>query len=374
MIPVSRSPGPARETVAGTIGVGLIGTGWMGRCHALAWRNVAPIFATTLQPRLECLCDVEAAGAKALAAEFGFARTTMDWRALIEDSAVAVVSITAPNGDHREMAVAALEAGKHVWCEKPMAPNLEDGRAMAEAAGGAGTKTLLGYNYVRNPAILHARKLIEDGAIGRVVDFRGQIDEDYMADAQAPWTWRCTKARGGLGVLGDNTCHLISLAHFLVGDIARLSATTASVHKRRPRAETPSETGLVENEDIAHAILDFAKGATGVIGSSRVAWGRKNLIRIEVHGAKGMIAFDQERMNELELYTTEGDAAARGFRRILSGPEHPPCGRFCPAPGRQIGFNPRFSFLTLSCQLSSENITTMYAWSSEQTETPWPPR
>ena len=321
------------------VGIGLIGTGFMGRCHALAFGAVKAVFGDVPTPRLEFLCDPDEEVARRRAEEFGFARATTNWRELIDDSAVEVVSITAPNGVHREMAVAALEAGKHVWCEKPMAPNLDDGRAMAAAARDAGTKTLLGYNYVRNPAILHAKKLIDEGAIGRVVDFRGQIDEDYMADAEAPWTWRCGKAKGGLGVLGDNTCHLVSLAHFLVGDIARLSATTETVHRRRPRADTPSESGVVENEDIAHGILEFAGGATGVIGSSRIAWGRKNLIRIEVHGTKGMIAFDQERMNELELYTAEGDAAARGFRRILSGPEHPPYGRFCPAPGHQIGFN-----------------------------------
>ncbi|WP_020593383.1 Gfo/Idh/MocA family protein [Kiloniella laminariae] len=326
-----------------SIGVGLIGTGYMGKCHATAWGSVKARFASVIRPRLEVLCDANEAVARDCASAFGFASSTTNWHELINNPAVAVISITTPNGLHPEMAIAALKAGKHVWCEKPMGLTLEQAAAMTEAAGKAalsGIKTQLGYNYVHNPAISHAKKLIADGTIGRVIHFRGQVDEDYMADPQLPWTWRCKIESGGLGTLGDLTCHLISLAHYLVGDIARVLADMDTVHKERPLPDNNSgETATVENEDMAQAVIRFKNGTSGLVSSSRVAWGRKSMIRIEIHGDKGMIVFDQERMNELELFQATGDKSTRGYTRILTGPEHPPYGEYCPAAGHQIGFN-----------------------------------
>lgn len=322
----------------GTIGVGLVGTGFMGKCHALAWAAVRATFGDTAAPRLEILCDRDPALAEKRAAEWGFARWTADWRAVVDDPAVQAVSITVPNDLHRDIAVAALAAGKHVWCEKPMALTLADAEAMAAAAAAAGTTTLLGYNYIRNPAVGHARRLIESGAIGEVIHFRGQVDEDYMASPDVPWSWRCRVATGGLGTLGDITCHLVSFAHTLVGEIESLSADMETVHRTRPMPGS-AERRAVENEDIAHAVVRFRSGVSGVLASSRTAWGRKNLIRVEVHGTNGMLVFDQERLNELQLFVAEGPEAMRGFRTILIGPVHPPYGRFNPAPGHQLGFN-----------------------------------
>ena len=241
------------------------------------------------------------------------------------------------------MAIAALQAGKHVWCEKPMGLTLDHATSMttaAEEASQKGIKTQLGYNYVHNPAIIHAQKLIKEGAIGKVIHFRGQVDEDYMADPLLPWTWRCKVENGGLGTLGDLACHLVSLAHFLVGDIAKVLADVDTAHKDRPLpGSNTGETKAVENEDMAQALVRFTNGVSGLISSSRVAWGRKSMLRIEVHGDKGMILFDQERMNELELFQATGNPTTRGFTRILTGPEHLPYGEFCPAAGHQIGFN-----------------------------------
>jgi predicted dehydrogenase len=321
-----------------SIGVGLIGTGFMGKCHAMAWSHVRTVFGGGPEIRLEVLCDTDARHTELRAAEYGFTRAMTDWRTLAADPDIDVVSITTPNNLHREIAEAMLAAGKHVWCEKPMALTLADAEAMAAAAARSGAKTLLGYNYIRNPAMIHARKLIGDGAIGRVVHLRGAVDEDYLADPASPWSWRSKIATGGLGVLGDLVCHLVSLMLGLGGPIVRVIADTDIVHKTRPVPGT-GEMREVENEDIAQALVRFESGVSGVVMSSRAAQGRKSLIRIEVHGTDGMIAFDQERMNELELYVAEGPEATRGFKRILTGSHHPPFGQFTPAPGHQIGFN-----------------------------------
>jgi predicted dehydrogenase len=180
--------------------------------------------------------------------------------------------------------------------------------------------------------------LIAGGAIGEVFDFRGSVDEDYLADPRAPWSWRMTKKEAGLGTLGDLTVHLISLAQELMGEISSLCAIVDVVYRQRPVPSTNTRA-TVENDDIAHALVRFACGARGVLTSSRVAHGRKNGLKVEVHGSKGMLWLDNERMNELNLYVAEGPKEARGFRRILSGPYHPAYDRLCPAPGHGLGFN-----------------------------------
>lgn len=319
------------------IGVGLIGTGFMGKCHAMAYGAVKTVFGDVPIIDRVTLCDVDKAHAAKMAHDFGFAKSTTDWRDLLSDPAIQLISITSPNGLHREMAVAALEAGKHVWCEKPMALTLADAEAMTAAAKATGKATALGYGYLRNPALQFARQLIEEGAIGEVFDFRGSVDEDYMADPQLPWSWRLTAKDAGLGTLGDLTVHLISLAQELMGGIKSLCAMVDVVHHERP--VPGGGTAKVENDDIAHALVRFTSGARGVMTSSRVAHGRKNGLKMEVHGSKGMLWLDNERMNELNLYVADGPAGQRGFRRILSGPQHPAYGRLCPAPGHGLGFN-----------------------------------
>ncbi len=321
------------------IGVGLIGTGFMGKAHALAWRTVQAVMGDVPDIRLELLCDRPAQQAQARAHQFGFARATDDWQALVADPRVDVVSITTPNHLHREMALAALAAGKHVWCEKPMALTLADAREMEAAARASGRVTMVGYNYLRNPAFGHARALIAAGEIGDVVHFRGWVDEDYQADPDQSWTWRARRADAGLGALGDLGCHLISMMAGLMeaghaGPVESLIADSQIIHQTRP---LPDGTGAarVENEDTATALLRFGAGAQGSVSTSRSAWGRKNRLAWEVHGTRGMILFDQERMNELRLYRQGREA---GFQTILTGPDHPPYDRFCPAAGHQLGF------------------------------------
>src|SRR5271157_4834156 len=226
-----------RGTVMGTIGVGLIGTGYMGKCHALAWTGVRAAFGDAPVVRRVMLCEVEEDLARRRADEFGFEASTADWRALIADPAVEVVSITTPNALHAAMAIAALEAGKHVWCEKPMAPALADSERMAAAARVSGRVSILGYNYIQSPAIRYIRKLMDRGAIGAVNHFRIEMDEDYMADAAAPFSWRSEKT-AGYGALDDFAVHPMSLVATLIG-----SPIEAFGEMRRPYPDRPDDGG-----------------------------------------------------------------------------------------------------------------------------------
>ncbi|WJH38499.1 Gfo/Idh/MocA family oxidoreductase (plasmid) [Aliirhizobium terrae] len=314
------------------LGIALIGTGFMGKCHAMAWRNVATVFGGA-HHRLEVLSDATEDSAERFARQFGFARATARWEEAVTDPKVDVVSITAPNGMHRPMAEAALKAGKHVWLEKPMALTLGDAESMATAAAAhPGQATMLGYNYLRSPAFQAARKLIGDGAIGKPLAFRGVYDEDYSADPLLPWSWRMTHEGGGLGALGDLGCHLVSHMLALMGPVAELVAQTQVAVPTRPSPDGPKP---VENEDSALAMLRFTSGAHGSFATSRVARGRKCRLQWEVHGSGGTIVFDQENMNELWVHRS-GEA---GFTRHLTGPDQPDFAAFCPAPGHNFGFN-----------------------------------
>jgi predicted dehydrogenase len=317
-------------------GVGLIGTGYMGKCHALAWTSVAAVYGDVEKPRLVALADADAARAATCAAEWGFARATADWRDAVDDPAVDVVSITTPNRLHAEMAAYALSRGKHVWCEKPMATSLADAETMRAAAAASGRIAALGYNYIQNPAIRHARRLIETGAIGAVTHARIEMDEDFMADAAQAFSWR-SEASSGYGALDDFGVHAFSLLRTLVGPVARVCCDMAKPYAERPARGSGGRA--VETFDVATLLLRFASGAAGSVALSRAAWGRKNRIAVQIFGSGGSILYDQERLNELQLYVADGDPASRGLRTILIGPEHEPYGLFCPAPGHQLGFN-----------------------------------
>ncbi|HVO21203.1 MAG TPA: Gfo/Idh/MocA family oxidoreductase [Anaeromyxobacter sp.] len=319
------------------IGVGLVGTGFMGDCHAQALAAVGGLFEPALRPRLELVADVTAERAGRAARKFGFRRATTDWRALVNDPAVGLVSITSPNALHKEMALAAVAAGKHVWCEKPLALDGADAAELARAAAARGVVTLVGYNYLRSPAIQHARRLIERGELGEPTYFRACFDEDYLASPDKPFSWRCERAAAGTGTLGDMGSHALCLGRFLLGEVAEVCADMATTVARRPLPGGGERA--VENEDIAHALLRFQRGVIGTVGTSRVAWGRKNGFDFEVHGTGGTLRFTQERFNELQLFLPGEPDDRNGFRTILTGPAHPPYGRFNPATGHGLGFN-----------------------------------
>ena len=320
------------------LGVGLIGSGFMGRSHSLALLNVDKLFELPLRVELRMLADATAEKAGSAAEAFGFAQATGDWRRLVADPDIGMVSITTPNLLHKEMALAAIGAGKHVWCEKPLAPTLADAREMAEAARRAGVKTAVGFNYLKNPMMRLAREMIEGGEIGQVRTFRGVHAEDYMADASQPWSWRLDPAGGG-GALADIGSHVIAAARYLLGPIDEVAGRTETIITSRPVAARSAERRAVTVDDVAYARVRFRSGVVGTIEANWLATGRTMQHAFEIAGSRGSIAFSQERFNELQLYSAADALGRRGFRTIVAGPEHEPYGAFCVAPGHQIGFN-----------------------------------
>jgi predicted dehydrogenase len=321
-----------------TLGIGMVGSGFMGRSHTIAFRAAPGIFNSPLMPVLELIADIDDKTAAAAAKSLGYARSTGDWRALVADPAVDLVDITTPNELHKPIALAAIALGKPVYSEKPLAVNASEAKEMADAAEKAGVKTFVGFSYVQNPMVGLAREIVRSGEIGEVVSFRGLHAEDYMADANAPWTWRLDP-KGGHGVVADLGSHIISIARHVVGPIESLVGQIATVVKERPVAPGAKEKRPVEVDDEARALVRFAGGATGSIEASWVATGRKMSLTFEVTGSKGTIFVDMERFNELQLYTMDQARGRQGFKTILTGPDHKFYREFCPAPGHQLGFN-----------------------------------
>ena len=316
------------------LGVGLVGSGFMGKSHAFAFGAVAQIFDLPLKPVLAVLADRSDEIATEAARQLGFARAVGDWRLLVDDPGVDVVAITAPNAFHKPIALAALKAGKAVYCEKPLATNLADAKVMADAAKESGGVTVVGFNYLKNPIVGLAGDIVRSGEIGELIAFRGIHAEDYMVDAQAPHSFR-TDPDGG-GVLMDLGSHIVSLARHLVGPIQEVSAATGTLHKTRPSPAGPKPVTI---DDHSHVIARFANGVLGTITASWVSPGRKMQLEFELIGTRGSLAFSQERFNELKLYSAGDSEKRRGFKMLLAGPDTPPYGNFCPAPGHQLGFN-----------------------------------
>jgi len=315
------------------IGIGLIGGGYMGKAHAVALSAVGAVFDTRLRPRLETIAASSPASAERYRAAYGFARAAADWQAVVDDPGVEAVVIASPQTTHRAIAEAALSAGKPVFCEKPLGASIDDARAMVAAAERAGLPNMIGFNYVRTPATQFARRLLADGAIGRVTWFRGEHTEDFLADPATPANWR-TSGRAN-GTMGDLAPHPINCALALMGPIDALSASIDILHPTRPSPDGPA---AVDNDDQAQMMLRFASGAMGHLYASRTATGRKMGYAYEIHGTKGAIRFDQEDQNALWLYRAEGPEATRGFAKILTGPAHPDYGAFCQGPGHGTGY------------------------------------
>lgn len=316
------------------LGIGLIGTGFMGRAHALAFRNVSAAFELPFTLHLAALADADPVRAQSCATAWGFERAYGDWQQLIDDPAVNLIAITTPNHLHYPMAMAAIAAGKPVYCEKPLAVSLEQATAMHQAAKDAGVVTRVGYNYQHNPVIGLARELIKNGELGEIISFQGEFSEDFMADPASPWSWRCEAAHAG-GALADLGSHLLGMARYLLGDIEAVCADIQTVHRQRPATAGSPELRTIAVDDLAHALLRFTNGARGTFSSSWLKHGYKNHLSFEVSGTNGTLSFDQERLNELRLCQM-GQA---GFQRLLAGPDLPGYAAFSPAPGHQLGYN-----------------------------------
>ncbi|MFF2513765.1 Gfo/Idh/MocA family protein [Streptomyces sp. NPDC058086] len=292
-----------------SLGVAVVGFGWMGRVHTQAYARVPHHFpGLSLRPELVAVADEVPGRAEEAAAQYGFAAAHRDWREVAADPRVQAVSIAAPNFLHREIGLAMAEAGKHIWIEKPVGLTAEDARAVSDAVTKAGVQGTVGFNYRSAPAVAAARELIASGEIGTVTHVRIRLFSDYAAHPEGALTWRYERERGGSGVLGDLASHGVDLARFLLGEIEALTADTAIFLPRRARPTgataghtraTGGELGPVENEDYVNCLLRFASGARGVLEACRVSVGEQNNYGFEVHGTKGAVFWDFRRMGEL---------------------------------------------------------------------------
>jgi predicted dehydrogenase len=317
------------------LSVGLIGAGFMGKTHVIGFTTAQRVFDLPFDIVLHTIADQTDELAARAARALGFMNGSGDWKSLVADPGIGLIDITTPNALHREMALAAIAAGKHVYCEKPLAPLAEHAREMADAAEAAGVLTQVGFNYLCNPMIDLARDMIQSGALGEIRSYRGIHAEDYMADAEKPFSFRNDRLGGG--ALADIGSHAFATAEYLLGPITALMGDCVTVIDSRPDGRRGRRA--VETDDLARAFLRFANGASGSIEANWVATGQKMQHDFEVYGSKGSLVFTQDRLNELHFYSTDDPAGRRGFRRIEAGPEHEPFGRFCPAAGHQIGFN-----------------------------------
>jgi predicted dehydrogenase len=317
---------------------GLIGAGYMGKAYTIALNTVASVFALSAKPVLELIATTSADSAAKKAEALGFNRSTDSWQDLVADSQVDVVGICSPTNLHLKMALAAIAAGKHVICEKPLSLSAKNAHVMALAAERAGVKTLVGYNYIKNPATQLARQMIENGEIGEIVHFRGTHNEDYLMDPSIGMSWRLKEEFAGkAGALGDLASHMINLAHYLCGPIAEVVGESQTVHKQRPGPDGKLET--VDNDDQTNFLVKFESGVLGSIEASRIAAGRKMGLTYEVVGTKGSLFFDQERLAELQFYSADDQPNRSGFRTLLIGPAHPDYGNFCIGAGHGFGYN-----------------------------------
>ncbi|MET1412390.1 Gfo/Idh/MocA family oxidoreductase [Roseibium sp. HPY-6] len=315
------------------IGIGIIGGGYMGKAHAVAMHSVGAVFDTTLRPVLEMVCTTTAEGAARKASELGFKRSTADWRELVHDPKVEAIVIASPQSTHLEIATAAFELGKPVFCEKPLGQDLRQSRDMTAAANVSGCINMVGFNYIRTPASQLAREIIEAGEIGEITYLRGEHTEDFFADPNLPGTWRAQGRSNGN--MGDLAPHIINGTQALAGPIERVLAEIDTVVKERP-----SDNGMVPvtNDDQAQLMCRFTSGALGALYISRTAWGRKMGYAYEIFGTNGAIRFDQEDQNALWLYEGGQNPSREGFRKILTGPHHPDYVNFCLGAGHGTGY------------------------------------
>jgi predicted dehydrogenase len=330
------------------LGVGMVGYAFMGAAHSQAWRSAARFFDVPVPPDMAVLCGRDADAVGAAAAKLGWRSIETDWKALVRRDDVQLVDVCTPGDTHAEIAIAALEAGKHVLCEKPLANSVDEARAMvaaAERASTRGVRSMVAFNYRRVPAVALARRLVEQGRIGQVRHVRASYLQDWIVDPQFPLVWRLQQEKAGSGALGDIGAHIVDMAQFVTGDrLAGVCALTETFVRERPLpAGAPGESGPVTVDDAALFLGRFAGGAVATFEATRFATGRKNALRLEINGSAGSLAFDFESMNELSFYDGTEDPATAGFRRILvTEATHPYVEAWWP-PGHLLGYEHSFT-------------------------------
>jgi predicted dehydrogenase len=332
-----------------TLRIGMVGHGFMGRVHSLAWRMADQVYGGPVRPVLAVLAGRQKDRAEHAAAQLGFESTLGDWQLLVDRPDIDVIDICTPVGSHAEIATAALDAGKHVLCEKPLARTSEEALMLVSAAARArehGSLAVVGYNYRRLPAVALAKQLVDGGRIGTLRHVRASYFQDWLSQEDDPWTWRLDQAQAGYGALGDIGSHLIDLVAHVTG--ARLSSVVGTldtfVMSRRARPAAGSVDGHqpVTVDDACAFVGRTTEGLTSVFEASRCAPGRKNQLQLELHGSAGTIAFDLERLNELRVYSDAASQTANGFRTVLvTNPSDPYLDAWWP-PGHTLGWDHSF--------------------------------
>jgi predicted dehydrogenase len=342
-----------------SLGVAMIGYGFMGAAHSQGWRVAPRFFDLDAEPVMHTIVGRDAARVEAARQKFGWQFAQTDWRRVIEDPAIDVVDICSPGASHVEIAIAALDAGKHVLCEKPLANTVDEAERMvvaAERAASVGVRSMVGFSYRRVPAIGFARRLIEEGRLGEIRQVRAVYLQDWLTDENGPMTWRLDKDQAGSGSLGDIGAHAVDLVEHLTGSrLSGVSGTVETFVTERPLlGETVGLSGTASDERGRVTVDDAAwftgrleggraDRAIGAFEATRYATGRKNALRIELSGSLGAIAFDLESMNELQFYDATAPAGEQGFTRILvTEPEHPYMANWWPT-GHAIGYEHAFS-------------------------------
>ena len=325
------------------INVALIGYAFMGRAHSNAYRQVTPFLSPKRPPRMKVICGRSARDVEKARKALGWDEASTDWKEVVRRSDIELVDVCTPGDSHAEIAIAAARARKHVFCEKPLANSLKDAERMLAAVEKAGVAHMICHNYRRAPAVQLAKQIISSGQLGEIRHYRGTYLQDWMSDPKAPFNWRLDRTKAGSGALGDIASHSIDLARFLVGEIDEVSADLKTFVSTRPDATSPRKKHKVTVDDAAMALVRFTNGAVGTIEATRMAPGRKNFNRFEINGLKGSLAFDLERMNELEVYFESDPPTMRGFRTIMvTEGAHPFVGKWWP-PGHIIGYEHTFT-------------------------------
>jgi predicted dehydrogenase len=335
------------------VNVAIIGTKFMGKAHSNAWTSVSKFFTLGLTPVLRVACGQDEKGTREFAERWGWEETAADWRTVVERKDVDIIDVCTPTYLHKDIVVAAAQNGKQIFCEKPIALNYAEAKEMYEAAEKAGVLHYLNHNYRRTPAITFAKQLISEGKIGQIFHWRGTYLQDWITDPSFPLTWHLQKKFAGAGPHYDLNSHSVDLARYLVGEIKAVSAMMKTFVTERPlpgqgagtfkSGSAGSEKGAVTVDDAAFMVAEFENGALGAFESSRFASGRKNFNYFEIYGSKGSLAFDLERMNELQFLNLADPADEQGFRTILvTNASHPYVGAWWP-PGHIIGYEHEFT-------------------------------
>ena len=340
---------------AKTLNVGMIGYKFMGKAHSNAYRQVGRFFPDLeVKPVMKALCGRDEAGVRKAAETFGWEGHETDWRRLIARADIDIIDIGAPGNMHAEIAVAAAEAGKHVFCEKPLGNTSAEAKRMLEAVEKAGVKHLIFFNYRANPAVSFAKQLIDEGYIGKIYHWRALFLQDWIVNPDFPLVWRLKKDTAGSGSHGDLLAHCLDTARYLVGEITEVSGLLETFIKERPElAESDDRLGgkasdvmgVVDVDDASLALARFANGALGTFEATRFALGRKNHNRFEINGSKGSLVFNAERPNELEIYTEDTHAGTNGFRTVtVTAGQDRYTGHYWPA-AHNIGYEHTFTNL-----------------------------